>query len=212
MVLYGELAGATAVEKDGGKSGKSGLVHEARADYVRTYARDGDVMQARDDFSKVATKPEDRFAMLKQLANLYYGDGKDREAAITYNALIKEKPLSPESPGFQAKIVDCVLRMGNKERTVAQVRRLVKITKEVEASGVIKEDKDKKLLDEANELAERTLSNLAVTWHNEAQARRVTRRRSSTPTPSTATTSRSSRRTPRRTTCGSSGRSSSTTT
>jgi len=171
VVLYGELAGANA-ERDGGKSGKSGLVKEARADYVRTYARDGDVMAAKDDFSKVATKPEDRFAMMKQLANLYYGDGKDREAAITYNALIKEKPLSPESPGFQAKIVDCVLRMGNKERTVAQVRRLVKITKEVEASGIIKEDKDKRLLDEANELAERTLSNLAVTWHNEARKTR----------------------------------------
>jgi TolA-binding protein len=171
VVLYGELAGAAA-EKDGGKSGKNSLVREARSDYVRTYARDGDVMQARDDFSKVATKPEDRFTMMKQLANLYYGDGKDREAAITFNALIKEKPLSPESPGFQAKIVDCVLRMGNKERTVSQVRRLVKITKEVESSGIIKEDKDKKLLDEANELAERTLSNLAVTWHNEAKKTR----------------------------------------
>ena len=172
VVLYGELAGAAGTERDGGKSGKSGLVREARSDYVRTYARDGDVMTAKEDFSKVATKPEDRFTMMKQLANLYYNDGKDREAAITFNRLIKEKPLSPESPGFQAKIVDCVLRMGNKERTVTQVRRLVKITKEVEASGIIKEDKDKRLLDEANELAERTLSNLAVTWHNEARKTR----------------------------------------
>jgi TolA-binding protein len=171
VVLYGELAG-NAVEKDGGKSGKSSLVRAARGDYVKTYAREGDVATAKDDFSKVATKPEDRFTMMKQLADLYYNDGKDREAAITFNQLIKEKPLSPESPGFQAKIVDCVLRMGNKERTVAQVRRLVKITKEVEASGIVKEDKDKKLLTEANELAERTLSNLAVTWHNEARKTR----------------------------------------
>lgn len=171
VVLYGELAGAAA-ERDGGKSGKSSLVREARGDYVKTYAREGDVAAAKDDFSKVATKPEDRFTMMKQLANLYYNDGKDREAAITFNQLIKEKPLSPESPGFQAKIVDCVLRMGSKDRTVAQVRRLVKIIKEVEASGIIKEDKDKKLLDEANELAERTLSNLAVTWHNEARKTR----------------------------------------
>lgn len=171
VVLYGELAGS-AIERDGGKSKKGTQVKEARTDYVRTYAREGDVMQARADFSKVATKPEDRFAMMKQLANLYYGDGKDREAAITFNQLIKEKPLSPESPGFQAKIVDCVLRMGNKDRTVAQVRRLVKITKEVEASGIIKEEKDKKLLEEANELAERTLSNLAVTWHNEGKKTR----------------------------------------
>jgi TolA-binding protein len=173
VVLYGELAGANAVEKDGGKSGgKGSLVREARGDYVRAYAHQGDVSQARADFSKVATNPDDRFTMMKQLANLYYADGKDREAAITYNSLIKEKPLSPEAPGFQGRIVDCILRMGNKERTVTQVRRLVKIMKEVESSGVIKDDKDKKLLAEAKELSERTLSNLAVTWHNEGKKTR----------------------------------------
>ncbi|HEX8439658.1 tetratricopeptide repeat protein [Archangium sp.] len=173
VVLYGELAGAQAVEKDGGKNKKgSSLVREARTDYVRAYAREGDVMLAREDFSKVATNPDDRFAMMRTLANMYYGDGKDREAAITYNSLIKEKPLSPEAPGFQGRIVDIVLRMGNKERTVTQVRRLVKIMKEVESSGVIKEDKDKKALAEAKDLSERTLSNLAVTWHNEAKKTR----------------------------------------
>ncbi|WP_241759212.1 tetratricopeptide repeat protein [Pyxidicoccus parkwayensis] len=172
VVLYGELAGASAVEKDGGKSGKTSLVREARGDFVRAYSHQGDVAQARAEFGKVATNPDDRFTMMKQLANLYYGDGKDREAAITFNSLIKEKPLSPEAPGFQGKIVDCILRMGNKERTVAQVRRLVKIMKEVESSGVIKEDKDKKLLAEAKELSERTLSNLAVTWHNEGKKTR----------------------------------------
>jgi TolA-binding protein len=172
VVLYGELAGAQAVEKDGGKKGGSSLVREARTDYVRAYAREGDVMLAREDFSKVATNPDDRFAMMRTLANMYYGDGKDREAAITYNSLIKEKPLSPEAPGFQGRIVDIVLRMGNKERTVTQVRRLVKIMKDVESSGVIKEEKDKKALAEAKDLAERSLSNLAVTWHNEAKKTR----------------------------------------
>ncbi|WP_395822455.1 tol-pal system YbgF family protein [Archangium minus] len=172
VVLYGELAGAQAVEKDGNAKKSSSLVREARTDYVRAYAREGDVMLAREDFSKVATNPDDRFAMMRTLANMYYGDGKDREAAITYNSLIKEKPLSPEAPGFQGRIVDIVLRMGNKERTVTQVRRLVKIMKEVEGSGVIKEEKDKKALAEAKDLAERTLSNLAVTWHNEAKKTR----------------------------------------
>jgi TolA-binding protein len=171
VVLYSELVGAGVEQQSGGRDGKSALVRQARADYVRAYSRDGDVMQASEDFSKVATKPEDRFTMMKQLAELYYDDGEDREAAITFNRLIKEKPLSPESPGFQAKIVDCVLRMGKKERTAEQVRRLVKIIKEVEASG-IKDDKDRKLLGEANEQAERSLFNLATTWHNEASKTR----------------------------------------
>lgn len=172
VVLYGELAGAQAVEKDGGKSGKGTLVREARGDFVRSYAREGDARGARDEFSKVATTPDDRFTMLKQLANLYYDDGKDREAALTFNTLIKERPLSPEAPGFQSKIVDCVLRMGNKDRTVGQVRRLVKIMHDVERSGAIKSDKDKQALADAREFSERTLSNLAVTWHNEGKKTR----------------------------------------
>src|SRR5260370_22042314 len=110
--------------------------------------------------------------MLKQLANLYYEDGKGREAALTYNSLIREPPLSPEAPGFQGKIVDCVLRAGNKKRTVEQVRRLVKIMEDVEKSGTVKEDRDKKALADARELSERTLSNLAVNWHNEAKKTR----------------------------------------
>jgi len=172
VVLYGEYAGAAAVEKDGGKSGKSTLIREARNDFVRAYARFGSPQDARAEFGKVASKPEDRFLMMKQLANLYYEDGKDREAALTFNTLIRERPLSPEAPGFQGKIVDCVLRAGNKKMTVEQVRRLVKIMEDVEKSGTVKEDKDKKALSDARELSERTLSNLAVNWHNEAKKTR----------------------------------------
>jgi len=172
VILYGEYAGASAVEKDGGKSGKNSLMREARNDFVRAYARVGSAADARGTFAAIAKVPEDRFMMMKQLANLYYEDGKDRDAALMYNSLIKERPLSPEAPGFQGKIVDCVLRAGNKRMTVDQVRRLVKITADVQKSGVIKGEKDKKALDEALELSERTLSNLAVNWHNEARKTR----------------------------------------
>jgi cellulose synthase operon protein C len=172
VILYGEYAGAGALEKDGGKGGKNSLMREARNDFVRAYARIGNPTDARAEFAKVAKNPDDRFTMMKQLANLYYEDGKDREAALTYNALIKEKPLSPEAPGFQGKIVDCVLRAGNKKMTVEQVRRLVKIMNDVEKSGMVKSDKDKKAMEEAKELSERTISNLAVNWHNEARKTR----------------------------------------
>ncbi len=172
VVLYGEYAGASAIEKDAGKSGKGTLVKEARNDFVRAYARSGTPADAKAEFAKVASKPDDRFLMLKQLANLYYEDGKDREAALTFNTLIRERPLSPEAPGFQGKIVDSVLRAGNKKMTVDQVRRLVKLMGDVEKSGNIKDDKDRKALVDARELSERTLSNLAVNWHNEAKKTR----------------------------------------
>src|SRR5262244_323329 len=172
VVLYGEYAGANAVEKDAGKSGKSTLIREARNDFVRAYARHGSPQDAKAEFAKVASKPDDRFLMLKQLSNLYYEDGKDREAALTFNTLIRERPLSPEAPGFQGKIVDCVLRAGNKKMTVEQVRRLVKLMQDVEKANVAKDDNDKKALAEARELSERALSNLAVNWHNEAKKTR----------------------------------------
>ena len=110
--------------------------------------------------------------MMRQLANLLYEDGKDKEAAQTFDMLIKERPTSPEAPGFQSKIIDCVMRSGNKRITVQQVRRLVKIQDDVLSKNAKLEDKDKKALDEARELSERTISNLAVNWHNEAKKTR----------------------------------------
>lgn len=177
VVLYGETFGESALDKDPKKKGsKASLVKEARSDFVRAYGRDpsGSPSDSRVEFAKVASKPEDRFTMTKQLANIYYEDGKDREAALVFNMLIKEKPLSPEAPGWQGKIVDCVLRAGNKKMTVDQVRRLVKITDDVTKSGVLKNgsEKDKQAMAEAKELGERTLSNLAVNWHNEAKKTR----------------------------------------
>ncbi len=173
VVLYGEIAGAKAVEGEKGKGGRAGLIREARNDFVRSYARSGgSPTDAKVEFAKLASQNDDRYLMMKQLANLYYEDGKDREAALAYNILIKERPLSPEAPGFQGKIVDCVLRAGNKKMTVEQVRRLVKVMDDVVKGGQIKDEKDKKALDEARELSERTISNLAVNWHNEGRKTR----------------------------------------
>jgi tetratricopeptide (TPR) repeat protein len=171
VILMGELNGAAAVDPKG-KSGKATLIREARNDYVRAYERIGSPQEARADFGKVASNADDRFAMMTQLANLYYGEGKDKEAAITFNMLIKEKPLSPEAPGFQAKIVDCILRAGNKKMTVQQVRKLVEVIDAVDKAGVVKDDSARAKLDEAKQLSERTLSNLAVNWHNEAKKTR----------------------------------------
>src|SRR5260370_31068237 len=121
VVLYGEYAGASAIEKDAGKSAKGTLGKEARNDFVRAYARSGTPADAKAEFAKVASKHDDQFLMLKQLANLYYEDGKDREAALTYNTLIRERPLSPEAPGFRGKTSAAFFRRANKNRTSTEV-------------------------------------------------------------------------------------------
>ncbi len=176
VVLYADFAGDKEVEGapgKGGKSNRAGLAREARNDFVRAYSRGGGTPNdAKDKFSKLAKTPDDLRLMMKQLANLLYEDGKDREAAVTYNMLILERPISPEAPGFQSRVIDCVMRAGNKKMTVQQVRRLVKIMDDVLTKNPKLDDKDKKSLDEAKELAERTISNLAVSWHNEAKKTR----------------------------------------
>lgn len=177
VVLFAEMVGADEVEgpkKKGSKPKNAGLAKEARGDYVRAYSRGGgSPSEAKEKFGKLAKNPDDLRTMLKQLASLYYEDGKDKEAALSFDMLIKERPTSPEAPGFQAKIIDCVMRAGNKRMTVQQVRRLVKLNDDVnKANGDKLSEKDRKALDEAKELAERTISNLAVNWHNEAKKTR----------------------------------------
>jgi len=178
VILYAEIAGTGEVEgaegKGGKKSPRAGLVKEARNDYVRSYARIPNASPAdgKDRFSKIAKNPDDLRLMMKQLALLFYEDGKDKEAALAFNMLINERPTAPEAPGFQSKVIDCVLRAGNKQMTVQQVRRLVKVMDDVLKANPNPQGKDKTSIEEARELAERILSNLAVTWHNECRKTR----------------------------------------
>lgn len=174
VVLYTKFAGQEAVEgKKGAKGSRAGLAKEARTDYVRAYARGGGTPgDAKSKFKSLTDSDDDLRTMLKQLAGLFYEDGKDKEAALAYDMLIKDRPISPEAPGFQSRIVDCVMRAGNKQMTVQQVRRLVKIMDDVTKGNPKLEDKDKKALDEARELSERTISRLAVDWHNEGRKTR----------------------------------------
>ncbi len=172
VVLYADMQGQEEVEGKG-KSKRAGLVKEARNDYVRAFSRGGGTpSEAKDRFNKIAKAADDLRLMMKQLANLYYEEGKDKEAALTFDMLIKERPNAPDAPGFQGKIVDCVMRAGNKRMTVSQVRRLRKIMEDVVKGNPKMDDKEKKALEEARELSERTISNLAVNWHNEAKKTR----------------------------------------
>ncbi|WP_373045506.1 tetratricopeptide repeat protein [Vulgatibacter sp.] len=164
-VFYGELAQNVA------NANKTALIREARKDYVLAYSHFGDPTAAKASFQQVGGDDE-WWGMLKGLAGLYYDNGQDKEAVLVYRQLIREQPLSPEAPLFQARIVSAVMRVGHKKITVEQARLLVKIFQDVEKSGVIRTDDDRKKLEEARDLSERTLSNLAVSWHNEGKRSR----------------------------------------
>jgi cellulose synthase operon protein C len=165
VILYADIASSTS------SGNKLRLARDARRDYVLAYSRYGNPLAAKDDFQKVGGV-DNWWAMLKGLAGLYYDDGNDKASVLVYRQLIRERPLSPEAPFFQGRIVDAAMRVGIKKITAAQARLLVQILQDVEKSGVAKSDADKKMLLDARDLAERTLSNLAVSWHNEGKKTR----------------------------------------
>ncbi len=165
VILYADVS--TAVTR----GNKLKLAKDARKDYVLTYSRFGNPLAAGEDFRKVGGA-ENGWTMLVQLADLYFQDGKDKEAVLTYRQLLRERPLSPEAPLFQARIVDAAMRVGDKKITTEQAAILVQVLQRVEHAGTAKTEEGKKALARGRDLAERTLSHLAVVWHNEGKKTR----------------------------------------
>jgi TolA-binding protein len=145
---------------------KLALVKEARKDYVRTYSHVGSPEGAYDEFRRVGGE-EGWWDMMKTLAGLYFDEGKDRDAILVYHRLIKERRIAPDAPFFQSRIVTAAGRMGRKEIAVQQAHVFVGMLAEIEASSAAKDEKSRKILDEARRDAENTLRTLAVQYHNE---------------------------------------------
>jgi tetratricopeptide (TPR) repeat protein len=158
VIFFGELPTTTLAQDK-----KLVLVREARKDYVRTYSHVGSPKGAFDDFARVGGK--DGREMLKSLAQLYFDEGKDRDAILVYHGLIQADAASPEAPLFQARIVTSAGRMGRKELAVQQAGRFVEMLREVEKRGG--DEKTKAAFADARKDAENTLRTLAVQYHAE---------------------------------------------
>jgi TolA-binding protein len=160
VITFGEVQTAgVPMEK------KLALVKEARKDYVRTYSHVGSAEAAPDDFRRIGGEAG-WYEMMKSLAKIYDEEGKDRDAIVSYARLKNEKPLSPEAPYFQARVIMIAGRMGKKEAAVQQAHVFVKMLKEIE-KAVGNDEKGKKQLADAKKDAENTLRILAVQYHNE---------------------------------------------
>ncbi|MBI5494273.1 MAG: tetratricopeptide repeat protein [Deltaproteobacteria bacterium] len=171
VILYSQLD----TDKLGDK--KIMLTKEARKDYVTVYSHFGDPAKAFDDFKTLADG-DDYKAMIERLANLYYGEGQDREAAVVYRLMINADKDNTRNPFNQGRIVSCVSRMGNKKAVVKQARLLTDEFQRVRAHVAAMDPKDPKRqkveadLRDAEDLSDNTLRSLATTWHNEARKTR----------------------------------------
>ena len=168
VVLYSQVNGSILGER------RIGLAKEARKDYVLAYAQYGSGANAPAEFKAIADGPEHR-GMLERLADIYYGDGKDRDAIITFQTLMKMTPEATKNPIFQGKIVKLASRIGEKKQVVGQARKLVDEFRRVR--GVLANtktgDPQKEIitndLQNADDISDNTLRYLATTWHNEAK-------------------------------------------
>ena len=151
-----------------------GLANEARKDFVLAYSHYGTAQDAPAEFKQVSDGQELR-NMLERLADLYYGDGKDRDAILTFQTLMKMDPANTKNPLFQGKIVKLASRIGEKRQVVGQSRKLVDEFKRVRAVFLAMKQNDPKRpaveedLKAADEVSDNTLRYLATTWHNEGK-------------------------------------------
>jgi tetratricopeptide (TPR) repeat protein len=153
------------------------LTYSAQAGYVSAYGMEGEAQLAQEHLRELAPGPEDALPLMRQLANFYEVEGKDREAALVYGALLQAQPLSPEGLWSRTKLVGCVLRLDDPERALAEVRLLVKRLHEEEASRAPRDERGQKLFDEARGLTERWLSAFALDQHRQARKTHDPRRR-----------------------------------
>lgn len=176
-VLYSQVAADVSGEN------RLALGREAQKDYVRTYAHVGDPGRAKFQFADLVGIDECNqagcFALLDQLAGLWYDGGSFEEAAAIYRQLIVLDPKSTRNAFYQGRIVDLVSRGGDKKRTTHETRALVEIYKALEAlvaqaKGNTEADrKAREDAEEARTLAETTIRRLAQLWNQEAKKTRI---------------------------------------
>jgi TolA-binding protein len=173
VVLYSqineELMGAKGIA----------LAREARRDFVLAYAQFGGARAAPGEFKTLADpNSEDYFKMLEKLGDIYYGNGKDRDAIIIYQILMKMRPNSSRNPLFQGKVVKLASRIGIKRQVVGQARKLTEEWQKARKAfkklkkGSPEWEKYNSDLEAAEDVSDNTLRFLATTWHREAKKTR----------------------------------------
>lgn len=171
VVLYSEINSDLLGEK------RIALAREARRDFVLAYAQYGTARNAPNEFKTIA-EGDEYFRMLATLADIFYANGKDRDAIVMYQILMQMRPDSSKNPLYQGKVVKLASRIGIKRQVVGQARKLTEEWNRVRAyfkglkPGTPEFERTKADLEEAEEVSDNTLRYLATTWHREAKKTR----------------------------------------
>lgn len=142
---------------------------EARKDFVAVYARAGDPLKAVAEIKKVGGA-QHSWDMLADLANTYHELGRTADSTRLFQALMKERPSSPDVPLFRCRLTGYLMRGSDKKALLESARELAASIKKVEAEGDFTREADRRSIAEAKKKAEGMLLTLSATWHEAAQA------------------------------------------
>jgi cellulose synthase operon protein C len=141
------------------------LRREALKDLVLSFARQGNIEEARDYL--LAKGGDDGIALVERLATTFFDDGKFDRAIEIYKALEAKAPSHPRAPSWQQRIVLAYDKLDHKENVLAESKRLAQDY--APASGWAKANAATSgALAQAGELGESALRDLVQDYHQEA--------------------------------------------
>ena len=159
------------------KMGKKGMTlkEDALKDLVMVFAESGKEQEARKYFGTPDRKKYFRM-MLLRLALIYEDQGRTKDAIRLYDEIIADSPLDKNNPKYQMHIVEGWSVIGDKEKTLQAIIKLVDYAKPADESAwvaeIIKTRPD--LAQESWETAEGQLIKVVNDYHKEALKTRAT--------------------------------------
>ena len=150
------------------------LQDEALKDLVRFFADAGAMNEAYEYFTKLGKKDLIR-SMLKRLATMYFEQGKFDQSVETYRRLILEDPSSEDNPNYQTEIISAYRKIGQKERTLEEVDRLLR-DYGAKSSWASANASNPAAVKDAMKQIEESLRRVAVDYHAEARKLEKSRR------------------------------------
>ena len=153
--------------QEGNAKSQLTLQEEALRDLVRFFADAGEMDEAYGYFTKLGKTDLIR-KMLTRLATTYFEQGKFEQCIQTYRRLIAEDPQSSSAPDYQNEIIQAYERIGRKQDTLNEIKRLLdnygKNSAWARANSA-----DQDAVNEATKYIEKSLRTVAINNHNDAK-------------------------------------------
>ena len=161
------VAFSMASQEGGPSKSQLTLQDEALKDLVRFFADAGEMDEAYGYFTKLGKKDLIR-KMLSRLASTYFEQGKFEQCIQTYRRLIAEDPQSPKAPDYQNEIILAYQKIGRKQDTLNEIKRLLD-TYGKNSAWARANSADQDAINEATNYIEKNLRTVAINYHNEAK-------------------------------------------